>query len=348
MELAVPDPRVAPIPFGWFESEAMPVIESADSWDELDYLESEIRTVVTFIESMDGDKTELLKAWRFVEARRGLMLGPAIAGRPAKRTTRGTFDVTPNTAVRFRKIAAHWDDLLKPHVLAETEWRRLTQTHLLALVREHTPALPDPSVSDITSNEVSLLHGDFRERLTGLPDGSVDLIVTDPPYPKEDLPLWSDLGELAVRVLGSRGLLLAWSGQMFLPEVLRRLEGAGLTYGWTFCLDMPSGGQSRVMGRHVIQAWKPILAFSVGTWPSGEWGKDTFTSVGRDKSLYEWQQDVTPAVDVIERYAPPDGLVLDPFLGVGSFGEAAVTAGRRFIGVELDAGRFRKASERLS
>ena len=207
-------------------------------------------------------------------------------------------------------------------------------------------AVADLAPDDVQLKNGSLLHGDFRDKLDDLPDGSVDLIVTDPPYPHEDIELWSELGGLASRLLGPRGILFAWSGQMFLPEVMDRLSD-DLTYGWTFCLHMPHGANARIMGRHMIQGWKPILAYTTGAYPAGEWGSDVLVSPGVEKELYEWQQNAGPAQTLIERYSAQDGLVVDPMMGVGSFGVAAQEAGRRFIGVEIDGERFEQAAERL-
>ena len=38
------------------------------------------------------------------------------------------------------------------------------------------------SNKDVVTNEYSLLFGDCLERMKEIPDGSVDLILTDPPY----------------------------------------------------------------------------------------------------------------------------------------------------------------------
>ena len=37
-------------------------------------------------------------------------------------------------------------------------------------------------MKDVVANEYSLLFGDCLERMKEIPDGSVDLILTDPPY----------------------------------------------------------------------------------------------------------------------------------------------------------------------
>jgi site-specific DNA-methyltransferase (adenine-specific) len=46
--------------------------------------------------------------------------------------------------------------------------------------------------------------------------------------------------------------------------------------------------------------------------------------------------------------SPPDGLVCDPFMGSGTTGLAALKRGRRFIGIERDAGYFATAERRLA
>ena len=45
-----------------------------------------------------------------------------------------------------------------------------------------------------------IITGDARELAKAIPDESVDLIFTDPPYPREFLPLYGWLAETAARV----------------------------------------------------------------------------------------------------------------------------------------------------
>lgn len=191
-----------------------------------------------------------------------------------------------------------------------------------------------------------MLHGDFREALNDIEPGSVDAIVTDPPYPDEFLPLWRDLAEVAVRLLRPGAPLITWSGQLRLPQVLDGLCGP-LTYQWIVCLDLP-GINSRVPLTKMIQTWKPIIIATNGKWAVPTWQQDRVVSPAKEQALYEWQQNTQPAVEMIERYVSPGGLVLDPFCGVGSFGVAALQTGRRFLGVELDEGRYSQATQRIS
>ena len=45
---------------------------------------------------------------------------------------------------------------------------------------------------------------------------------------------------------------------------------------------------------------------------------------------------------------PPGGTVLDPFMGSGSTGIAAIQEGFKFIGIELDEGYYRIANDRIN
>lgn len=201
--------------------------------------------------------------------------------------------------------------------------------------------------SDASGENWRLYHGAFQDRLAELPDGSVDLIVTDPPYPAEFMHLWPILSEHAARVLKPQGILVALTGAIMLPEVIAAL-GQRLSWGWMYIQPLP-GANSRIMARHVLQSYKPWLAFSNGPWPSGgvDWHPDTLDASSRAKDRYRWEQDPDPAKMLVDALSPKGGTVLDPYTGTGSYGIAALALGRKFIGVEHDAQRFSGAVERL-
>jgi DNA modification methylase len=52
-------------------------------------------------------------------------------------------------------------------------------------------------------------------------------------------------------------------------------------------------------------------------------------------------------VYLLEHLTRPGDVVLDPFVGIGTYGLAALALGREFIGIEADAGRFALAVDRL-
>jgi DNA modification methylase len=50
----------------------------------------------------------------------------------------------------------------------------------------------------------------------------------------------------------------------------------------------------------------------------------------------------------VRAVCPPDGVVLDPFLGSGTTALAAITEGRRWVGIELDPEIAKTAEERIT
>jgi len=74
----------------------------------------------------------------------------------------------------------------------------------------------------IQGRDWEIRRGDFRKALDDLDDQSVDLILTDPPYGDDALPLWSDLAELSARVLKPGRVLVALTGQRRLAKVIGR------------------------------------------------------------------------------------------------------------------------------
>jgi len=206
---------------------------------------------------------------------------------------------------------------------------------------------PHPERAVVDGDGWRLIGGDCRDVLAEIPVGTVDLIVTDPPYPAEFLPLWADLSELAARVLKPQAILCVLTGKLAFPDRLAAL-GSSLAYGWVY--DQPlHGSSSRILARHVCQEWKPWLAYSNGPWPSGrvDWHPDRLEVGSRSKSRYRWEQDGEPAACLIDELSAPGDVVLDPFCGVGTYGTVAVRMGRQFVGVEWDAGRFDQAVARL-
>jgi site-specific DNA-methyltransferase (adenine-specific) len=183
---------------------------------------------------------------------------------------------------------------------------------------------------------LDIRRGDFREVLADLPDHSVDIILTDPPYPQEYLPLWDDLGAFAARVLKPTGVLLAYSGQLHLPQVIAMLT-KHLRWWW-MCAIKHTGASGYIVagGRRIINQWKPLLVFTpYGAPPLNVHFCDLIEGGGRQKELHNWEQSTEEAVRILQTFGSPGALVVDPFAGSGSFGRAALQAGMRFIGAEI-------------
>lgn len=190
----------------------------------------------------------------------------------------------------------------------------------------------------------TLMNDDFRDLDIGA--ASIDLILTDPPYGKEYLELWTDLSRKASEWLKDGGVLVSYSGQFYLPRVISRLSES-LSYLWCGSL-ITEGPHAMIHPRKVRTRSKPILFFSNGKRASDDWFEDTLYSEGRRKERHRWEQAVGPARKIIEWLTKPEDLVLDPFVGTGSVAVAARDSGRRFIGCDTNRDIIEVAKERLT
>jgi 16S rRNA G966 N2-methylase RsmD len=178
-----------------------------------------------------------------------------------------------------------------------------------------------------------IIEGDFRTIGDEIPDDSVTLILTDPPYAESALPLYDDLGRLASRVLVHGGSLVCYTGQATFPKVVEKLD-PWLRYWWTFCLKHQHGGQ-QLPGKWVIAEWKPLLWFVKEKRLGREYVADCLRGSRPIKADHEWAQGCEEVVYLIKKLTEPGEGILDPFAGSGAFGRAAKALGRKFVGIDL-------------
>jgi DNA methylase len=188
-----------------------------------------------------------------------------------------------------------------------------------------------------------LVHAD-------IPDASIDVIITDPPYPKEFLHTYHDLAVLAERVLKPGGSLLAMAGQSYLPDIMQQMQtGGDLQYHWTVSYLTPGGQSPQIWQRKVNTFWKPVLWYVKGKYQR-HWVGDVSKSNtnDNDKRFHFWGQSESGIKDLVDRFSRPGETVLDPFLGGGTTGIVCKMYHRRFVGVEIDATVFADAQKRIA
>lgn len=189
----------------------------------------------------------------------------------------------------------------------------------------------------------NLRHGDFREVLADIPDGSVDAIITDPPYPREFVDLFGELAKFASKKLSVGGWLVVYSGELYLPEVFAQLQAnskEGLKYYWTMCLSH-EGSRQLLQAVNVQPGWKPIIVYRKQPLEGRQMKydgtlNDVVVSLKREKAAHEWQQSESGVAELVTRFTKEGELVVDPFAGSGTTLKVCEKLGRKAIGAEID------------
>ena len=176
-----------------------------------------------------------------------------------------------------------------------------------------------------------------------IPDNSIYLIFTDPPYGEQYLYLYEYLARLAVRVLKHGGSLVLYAGHIILDEVFNIFSRhkTDLQYWWTLAVKH-NGAKQRVHARSVFAEWKPLIWYTKGQKPTNilDTMFDHIESSPPDKISQEWAQSKEEPEHIIRYLTVENQIVLDPMMGSGTTGIAALKLNRKFIGIEIDQDRF--------
>lgn len=212
------------------------------------------------------------------------------------------------------------------------------------------------------SEGVTLYLADCREVLPTL--GKVDAVVTDPPYgigaklgmgggSKGDGGMWKGVriqGDGSVAVRDTALQLAAAPFAAFAKVNTAPVPGTRATCVW-------DKGEHTGAGDLSIP-WKPSfeLVFVGGdgwAWPRRGAGivkvHAVAGCVGVRNDGHRFHPFEKP-VEIMRHFCEraPGDLILDPFMGSGTTGVAAVKLGRKFIGIEIDPKYFAVACRRIS
>jgi 16S rRNA G966 N2-methylase RsmD len=215
------------------------------------------------------------------------------------------------------------------------EWRQEQKEQRLKERAEAATKLDKPFV----------LHCcDIRDAYQVVPAESVDLIITDPPYGRDYLPLYEELSKFASHALKEGGVCLVMTGQSYLPEVLSLLT-KHLDYVWmlAYYLQPPA---PFIKHRNIANNWKPIVYLAKGQPFVGQ-VNDVIISKEPEKRDHEWQQNLEAFTELVRRFARPKMVICDPFCGTGTTGVAALLNGCRFVGLDADREVLEVARKRL-
>src|SRR5215831_5320746 len=216
--------------------------------------------------------------------------------------------------------------------------------------------------------------GDCLSGLAELGAGSVDVVISDPPYEAEahtsERPVARAGGKLAVEPITfppiteeqrseasrqmarlARRWMLVFCQVEAAMKWRAALEAAGAVYKRT-CLWVKPDGKPQYSGDRPGVGYESIVACHApgrSTWNGGgSHGVFIVNKGGDPRTGHQTQKPLALMELLVRLFSEPGELVLDPFAGSGSTGVAAIRLGRRFLGWEMNPEYARVARRRLT
>ena len=231
-----------------------------------------------------------------------------------------------------------------------------------------------------SASSCSLFLGDCLDVMEDIEDGSVDMVLTDPPYGTTQCkwdsvisfePMWEQLN----RVIKANGAIVLFGSEPF-SSALRMSNIKNYKYDWTWEKSKPTGHlnakKQPLRQTEIISVFykKQCLYLPQGTKPInkmvsrtnrgnyGECSKTTRqTATGYPRNIlkfqsidgvHQTQKPVELMEYLIKTYTNEGETVLDFTMGSGTTGVACKNLNRSFIGIEMDDKYFEIAKERIN
>jgi len=189
---------------------------------------------------------------------------------------------------------------------------------------------------------ITLKLGDCLELMKQLPDKSVDLIITDPPYGITKAK-WDKVPDKR------------YFDQMF------RVSKNQIIFGGNF-FDLPhKSGWIVWYKRPFLKQINPIefiwtsfnmhdvmLDYTYAGNVEGFNGNKLRPNYKKRKVFFISEKPVKVLEWLVDKYSKPSDVILDPFMGSGTTGVACVQLGRNFIGFEINPEHFKLAEKRIN
>lgn len=232
--------------------------------------------------------------------------------------------------------------------------------------------------------QFELMHGDYLEQMNNIPDGSVDMILTDLPYGMtqnawDTIIPFDAMWEQFYRVSKIDAAIVLHGMQPFTSKLIISNQ-KNFKYCWVWDKHLVTGflnAKKQPMRQHEDIAvfyrkqctYNPqmtkgklknkasgVLSSNYGHFKKMPHKSDTYypkTIISKYpkvnyKGGHPTQKPTGLLEYLIKTYTNEGDTVLDACMGSGSTGVACINTGRRFIGIEKDAVWFERAEKRIN
>lgn len=205
-------------------------------------------------------------------------------------------------------------------------------------------------------SDIVIYNADCRDILPLIPDKSIDLVLTDPPYGINYKPDWNkwngDAPDYEV---------IVGDDEPFDPEFLMNYKTIILFGANYYSNKLPIGDWivwdkrlteklDKMFSNPIELIWaksdKPKLDI-IRVLSGGVINPDSING-NNEKRYHPTQKPVTLILRLLNKYSDVADIVLDPFLGSGTTAVAAKILGRKCIGIEIEEKYCEIAKKRLA
>jgi site-specific DNA-methyltransferase (adenine-specific) len=215
---------------------------------------------------------------------------------------------------------------------------------------------------EILAEGIEIYNADCLDVMREMEDGSVDAVITDPPYGigfkynnHDDTPvgygewLWQVL-ELAENKAKDGSIVFVFQAMPNVKEFTKwfprewRIFAACKNFVQMRKIEMQYAFDPCVVW------WKEGERYSEGTlnrdWHIGNTA-NTLNRKDGDGKGHPCPRPLDQMEHIVNQWVKPGGVVLDPFMGSGTTGIVCHKTGRKFIGIEIDELYYNIAKRRI-
>jgi site-specific DNA-methyltransferase (adenine-specific) len=216
----------------------------------------------------------------------------------------------------------------------------------------------------------TLHHGDCLEYLSKIPPVSVQAVITDPPYmigatsvgkPGAKCGTWADMENSAFwfshwfnmtkRALKPDGYLLVFGNWRSIPTLIRAFDLSSLTVSSCLIWNkewIGPGGPSALRPTYEIVMFAAMPEARIVNRSASDIYTCKWMASSKAESGHPAEKPVQLMRHLIHLVAPNGGVIVDPFMGSGTTGVAALAEGCDFIGIEREQRWLELAQRRMS